>query len=73
MFMQGLRKVYARFTQRALGLRKVYATFTQRLRKVYADGVLPTRARKPCVNQISQGLRKVYAQGNLLMLYLTYD
>ena len=41
--------------------------FTQRLRKFYADGVLPTRARKPCVNQISQGLRKVYAQGNLLM------
>ena len=37
--MQGLRKVYARFTQRALSLRKVYARFTQGLRKVYADGV----------------------------------
>jgi hypothetical protein len=47
--------------------------FTQRLRKVYADGVLPTRARKPCVNQISQGLRKVYAQGNLLMMRAARD
>ncbi len=49
--MHGLRKVYARFTQR---IRMVYAEFTlmftQSLRRVYAE-----------FTQIMQSLRKVYA------------